>query len=325
MKCAVIGGVQSTAVLVKALHRHSFQDVRVWGYEPKETELVSGWADLKTTANKYSYPYNSFLKVTECESQLVAFAPDVVFVVGLSQIVPSSMLEVATFLNVGFHPTALPKGRGRAAIAWLILNRSRGAATFFELQQGMDDGAILVQEPFEVSDDDYAFDVEEKILRAEEKALDRWLPQLKQRDVKPFPQDHEEASWLGRRSPEDGWIDWSQSSSEILKIVRASSKPHPGAYTFFGDIKVYIWRASRFNRNVSGVTGRILFVEDNNSFVVQTEEGLLLIEEWTADENWSPRVGMKLGYYLELENYKLKKKVQVLEERLLKLESRILQ
>ena len=50
-----------------------------------------------------------------------------------------SMLSIANKVNIGFHPTALPRGRGRAALAWLILKRENGAATFFELRDGVDD------------------------------------------------------------------------------------------------------------------------------------------------------------------------------------------
>lgn len=323
MKCAVIGGVQSTAILIKALNLHGFKQVKVWGFEPPSITLVSGWADLRGVASSYAYDYSAFHKVTECEEELAAYEPDVLFVVGLSQIIPRSMLDIAKVLNVGFHPTALPKGRGRAAIAWLILEGTDGAATFFEIQEGIDDGAILVQEPFSVTGDDYAVDVEDKILRAEERALNRWLPLLKANRLERREQNDSQASWYGRRAPEDGWIDWSKGVTEVLKLIRASSKPHPGAYTFCDDKKIYIWKAVQFERSELGVIGRILAVNDDRSFVVQTGQGLVLVEDWESQGDWQPRVGMKLGYYLELENYKLKDEIKALKARLLQLENAV--
>jgi methionyl-tRNA formyltransferase len=321
MKCAVVGGVQSTAVLIKALHHHGFGDVRVYGFEPPSTKLVSGWTNLKIIAERCSFGYRNFHKVTECQEDLENYKPDVLFVVGLSQIIPEKMLKIAKLINVGFHPTALPKGRGRAAIAWLILNESNGAATFFEIQKGVDDGDVLVQEPYEVSSTDYAYDVENKILNAEKLALDNWLPKLKTNQFIKFKQDESAASWYGKRSPEDGWIDWSQDTSFILKSIRANSKPHPGAYTFYNDCKIVVWKAMRHERNETGVIGRILNVFDDQSFIVQSSDGIIMVSSWYSDSGWKPRIGMKLGFYLELENFRLRHELRVLAQRLEALES----
>ena len=79
--------------------------------------------------------------------------------------------------SVGFHPTFLPAGRGRAPLAWLTLDTGPGAASFFLIDDGIDSGPIFVQEPFEVTPQDYAGDVGTKLLDATTRALDRWLPE----------------------------------------------------------------------------------------------------------------------------------------------------
>lgn len=316
MRCAVIGGVNSTKILVERLQTAGFEDVKVWGYEPACSDNVSGWCNLKAVALSQSYSYSGFRKVTECHQELVEFSPDVLFVVGLSQIIPTEMLRIARFLNVGFHPTALPKGRGRAAIAWMLLEKVPGAATFFELQAGVDDGDILAQEPFDVDETDDATSLEQKILDAETRALHRWLPKLLEGKVSRLPQEHEKASWTGKRTPEDGWLDWNQSAVKLSTLIKASTKPHPGAYTFCEDTKLLIWSCDIFDRNEIGVPGRILLVNVDGSFVVQTGDGLILIKSWYSEKEWTPRVGLKLGYYLELENYTLRQRVRALEEKL---------
>jgi len=205
----------------------------------------------------------------------------------------------------------------------LVINQCDGAATFFELQEGMDDGAILVQEPFMVKPADYAYDVEQKILLAEKNALDRWLPRIKENKIERHEQEHQKASWYGRRTPEDGWINWTIPAEDILKLIRASAAPHPGAYTFSGEHRIIIWKASRAVRDELGVVGRILSVQEDYSFVVQTGSGLVTVEEWDADAAWRPKVGMKLGFYLELENFQLKEQVKELRARLDALEKEI--
>ena len=45
------------------------------------------------------------------------------------------------------------------------------------------------------------------------------------------------------RSPEDGRIDWSQSAEDVRNLVRAVTKPYPGAFTFAGKEKILVWWA----------------------------------------------------------------------------------
>lgn len=323
MKVAVIGGVVSTEALVQALVRHNVGEIAVWGYEPKDASLVSGWRDLRRLSGGLGLPFEGFRKVTECEASLRAFAPDILFVVGLSQIVPPSMLNIAPKANIGFHPTALPRGRGRAALAWLILQGENGAATFFELRDGVDDGPVFVQEPYEVVDNDNAADVETKLLKAERIALDRWLPQLAQGDLEARDQDQGAATWFGRRTPEDGWLNWQAGRDDLLRLIRASAPPHPGAFTFCQNHKILILRAVASDRRETGVPGRILTVHADGGFEVQSSKGIVRVTDWQSGTGWTPRIGALLGYYAEAEIFDLRTRLAQLEQKVIELQSMI--
>lgn len=323
MKVAVVGGVVSTELLVQALVHHKVGEIAVWGYEPKDTSLVSGWRDLRRLSDELGLPFEGFRKVTECEASLRIFVPDILFVVGLSQIVPPTMLNVATKANIGFHPTALPRGRGRAALAWLILQGENGAATFFELRDGVDDGPVFVQEHFDVVEDDVTADVEAKLLEAERIALDRWLPQLAQGDLTAQEQDQCAATWYGRRTPEDGWLDWQARRDDLLRLIRASAPPHPGAFTFCQNHKILVLKANASDRRETGVPGRILAVHADGAFEVQAGGGIMYVTEWQSGTGWTPRVGALLGYYAEAEIFDLRTRLAQLEQKVIGLQSMI--
>lgn len=325
MKVGVVGGVLSTKILIEKLAQHGFKDVHVWGYQPMKIENVSGWCDLRIISNVSGFQHSSFVKVVDCENEIKKYNPDILFVVGLSQIVPASIMEIPRFGSLGFHPTSLPKGRGRAPIAWLILKESHGAATFFSLRAGVDDGPIVAQEFFDVLPVDDARDIEKKILISEGLALDSLLPALnKNGELAMTEQDHSVASWYGRRSPADGWINWACSAHEIQKLIRASTLPHPGAFTYSETITLKIWKAQVINEPCMGVVGRILRV-DTDSFLVQTGDGLLEISEWSSSVDWCPRVGIMLGYYVESEVYNLHAICTNLQARVSELEKIILE
>jgi methionyl-tRNA formyltransferase len=223
---------------------------------------------------------------------------------------------------VGFHPTWLPEGRGRAPLAWLILDGRPGAATFFQItEDGVDSGPIFVQEPFYVSKDDYPSDVIEKMEKAIDSALDRWLPRLLAGEWNPIPQDEGLASWSGKRAPSDGLIDWRKSAKEIYALIRATSHPHPGAYTYVKDRKLIVWRA-RLEPILPfrGVPGRILHYERDYGWLVQTGEGSLWLTQVSFADGGNPylelRIGVRLGYCVEDEIFKLKRRIAKLEQAL---------
>lgn len=308
MKIGIIGAVKTTEITIKFLVKHGFNIVGVLGYNPEKKENISGWTDLYQLSNKFDLPYKNYLKINDPENinWMKVKNPDLIFAVGFSQLLSEEWLNMAPLGCIGFHPTLLPKGRGRAPLAWIILQERQGAATFFLMGKGADDGPIFVQEPFDVLEDDDAGSIETKTGYAIQTALDKWLPCLLNGEWQPIPQDEFKASWYGKRYPSDGIIDWDKPAKDIDRLIKASTNPHPGAYTFFKEKKVIIWK-SRIEKNIpiKGVTGRILLVR-NSEYLIQCGEGLLWIYDIVGTDELS--IGNKLGYYIEEEIFKLKNK-----------------
>lgn len=307
----VIGAVNTTAKIIEKLFEFGFNVSGILGNEPKDTNLVSGFADLKSLANKLLIPYKGFIKINDEEN--INWAknknPDLIFAVGFSQLLHEEWFSVAKYGCIGFHPTVLPIGRGRAPLAWITLEKTHGSATFFLMGKGADDGPIFIQSVFEVEEDDDATSVEKKILQHIDIALNSWLPELKNGVWNPIPQSESLASYYGMRKPEDGLINWNDDAYSINRLIKASTNPHPGAYTYFKDQKIFIWKSELENNlSIKGIVGRIL-INDSNKLLIQTGRGLLWILDYTFPPNSSEmrmNVGDKLGYNLEDEIFKIK-------------------
>ena len=317
-KVVLAGSVASSRATLEKLIEHGMLIVGVLGLEPANAASVSGHVRLDDVCAKHRIPYLGFQKINspEVTEQLRAWAPDLFFVVGLSQLVGKPLLGIPKRACVGFHPTKLPAGRGRAPLAWLVMETKQGAANFFEMGEGTDDGPILVQETFEVTTEDNAGSVAEKINQAIKQALDHWLPRLKTGEWTPRQQDHSLASWYGKRAPEDGWIDWSASADSIDRLIRASSSPHPGAYTFWGEQKLMIWQSSLERKlRYRGVTGRLLLADKKRGLLVQTGSGLIWINqiENNLRQTVDLKVGDRLGFYAEAEIHALKNEIKQLK------------
>ena len=299
--------------------------VGVLGYEPESTKNVSGYALLEPEAENCGLPYRPFLRINDPETarQVREWEPDLLFVVGLSQLVGGSVLEIPKKGVIGFHPTALPRARGRAPIAWAVLGEEEVGASFFLMDSGVDSGPILEQELFAVEEHDYAEDIERKILDAIYVALDRLLPKLKQGVIAAQPQNEDLATYYGRRTPDDGCIDWEKPSEEIYRLIRASSRPHPGAFTFKEDSRVVIWKAKpEAGIKYTGVSGRIVMTNEAGHLLVQTGNGLIWITEYEVVDHENSRtdetlkVGQRLGYNADLELYRLKREINDLKKAL---------
>lgn len=301
MKVGVVGSVGTTALTLRLLYENGFEVVGVLGYEPDNKDRVSGWYDLRSLCVELKLPFKPFMKINDDENYawMKAKEPEVIFAVGFSQLINEKWLKLPKLGCVGFHPTKLPEGRGRAPLAWLILESRNGAASFFVMGEGADDGPILIQEPFYLDSSDDAESLKYKIHDAIKKALSGWLPRLKNGEWDPLPQDHSKATYYGKRAPEDGYISWDKSCFEIDRLVKATTSPYPGAFTMFKDNKIIVWNSRlEEKRNIRGVVGRVVMMNEKRELLVQCGEGLLWLTKY---EGGFPKVGDKLGVNLELE------------------------
>lgn len=322
LRVVVVGSVSSTKLTLECLIRHRFSIAGVLGLSPARASGVSGYIHLEDLARSAGAPYQEFMQINDSEvlETLRGWAPDLLFVVGLSQLVSRDILDLPRIACVGYHPTWLPRGRGRAPAAWLILDAQPGAATFFQMDEGADSGPILVQEPFYVSEYDYVGDLIPRAEAALIRALDRWLPRVSAGEWNPVPQEDSEATYNGRRGPADGLLSWDEPAPVLERLVRAASRPHPGAYTYCQGHRVRIWRAEAFTMSqYRGVVGRILAMPEGEP-LVQTGAGILRVQEFEIEGAGAPmphlHVGVRLGYAPEDRIHELEQKIHQLEARL---------
>ena len=297
----VIGSVTTTDLLIRCLERHKFSIQGVLGYCPEDISRVSDWHDLQKTCDEYGLRYKNFTNINEDTyyEWVASLEPDIIFAVGFSQLLQDRWLKLPKFGCIGFHPTLLPDARGRAPVAWLVLEKGNGAASFFLMGEGSDDGPIFIQEPFCLEDGDDASSVHQKIRVAMATALDKWLPDLKQGFWNPIAQDEKNASWRGIRKPEDGRIEWALPAKNVDRLVKATCHPHPGAFTYYRHKKLVVWKSRiESSINIQGVPGRVLLVKGEQS-LIQCGNGLIWIEE--TSPNILLRVGDKLGMDAENE------------------------
>ena len=169
---------------------------------------------------------------------------DWLFIIGWSQIASEKVLHAPKQGVLGMHPTLLPKGRGRAAIPWAILKRlPKTGVTLFKLDAGVDTGPIVDQIEIFLSDQITATELYQQVDDAHTQLIRKAIPNIFNNSVVLNEQDKNQASeWPGRK-PEDGEIDLQGSVHDAECLVRAVTKPYPGAFILQEGKKNIIWKA----------------------------------------------------------------------------------
>ena len=295
MKTILIGAVTTTRRVLETMIEVDFPISYVFSLDDAVSANVSDYDPIFKIAEKYNVPYKKFKKINDEENVKIIkeIEPDYIFVIGLSQLVKDEIINAAKKGVVGFHPAPLPKYRGRATNVWQqLLGVKESAVSVFFIDDGIDSGDILAQEPYYIGDDDYCQDVLDKIDEAAIVAMRKVLIGLRDNTLVPVKQNDEEASYTLKRSPEDGLIDWNQSIKDIHLFIRAISKPYPGAFSMYdGKSKIVIYRAEILpNDRYIGFNGQIAELR-KDGFDVVCKDGLLRVTDYENVDNVKMFVG----------------------------------
>ena len=310
MNVALIGSVSSSYHALDALIRGGVEITGVLGLDESCAETVSDFTPLRTLARRADLPFLSFVTLDEppVAQFLEDHPPDLLWVVGLSQLISDRLIGTARHGGVGFHPTMLPRGRGRAPVAWTILLGERAAVTLFHLTSEPDAGDIIVQREIEVLPDDYS----ENLIRRTNEALSAVVlelaPRLRAGNLPRTAQDPSRATHYRKRTVEDGLIDWTQPGDSIYRLVRATGRPYPGAFTLNGQQKIIVWRArpaeaERLSaEQASTGPGEVLRLDSCRGILVRTGDGGLWLTETESPPEYATGqktealvVGCRLG------------------------------
>ena len=202
---------------------------------------------------------------------------DWLYIIGWSQIASLDVLNATNIGAIGAHPTLLPEGRGRAAIPWSIIKGlDKTGVTFFKMDKGVDTGLILGQEFISIDKRETASTLYEKVNKAHEDLIKYLHPRLERDAVQGLKQDEKKATYWEGRKPEDGELNRFMTVNEVDRLVRATTKPYPGAFIMVGKKKVIIW---------AGTPGK-----HSNAYIrLKFKDGIYSVLEYEYEEFIKPK------------------------------------
>lgn len=329
MGLILIGTVDSSYRVLQTLIDLGAPVMGVLSLAPEDALGVSDFADLRPLAVAHDIPHR-YIKQVNAPDVLVYLAeeqPDVIFVIGWSQLVKRELLSIPRHGCIGAHPALLPHNRGRAVIPWaLIHDEPVTGMTLFHIDEGTDSGDVIAQVQIPINDYDTAQTLYDRAVDGLCDMLRQHLPDILAGVAPRSVQDEEKASYCAKRGPEDGEIDWTQSSRDIFNLIRAVSRPYPGAFSFYGSQRITVWAALPGSEEWKGSPGQILRLDSTQGALVKTGDGTIWLKELELDGTPLPatkafrRVGGRLG---TPDSKPLLKKLLELESRLAILEGKL--
>lgn len=226
-----------------------------------------------------------------------AIEPDMMFVIGWSQICGADFIAAARGRMIGYHPAPLPQLRGRGVLPWtILLGHGITASTLFWIDGGLDSGPILAQRFLHVAPNETVGSLYARHMEALAALMEESLPLIDRGTAPRVPQDERHASWAARRTPDDGRIDWTRTAGDIERLVRAVGHPYPGAFTTLRGERLTIWHAEFWpdaSRHFAS-PGQVM-ARDERGFAVRCGDGGgLWISEWSHGKG-PPPIHVVLG------------------------------
>ena len=211
---------------------------------------------------------------------------DLICVMGWRRLIAPEILTVPRLGSVAIHFSLLPEGKGFAPVNWaIIVGKTHTGATLFYLDEGMDTGDIIAQVEVPIAMEDAAKDLNDKLTDASVAMFRDMLPKLAEGAAPRTPQDNARATYYAKRIPDDGKLDWTQPALKVYNQIRALTHPYPGAFCYYGERLMYVWKA-RFSADNSmwhGTPGQVVRFEPGGSAWVLAGGEVLEIEQVQID------------------------------------------
>ena len=202
------------------------------------------WQSVASLAEQHGIPVIAppDVNAPDVVARIREAAPDFLFSAMFRQMLKAELLGLPRRGALNLHPSLLPKFRGRSPINWaLVKGETETGVTLHYMVEKADRGDMVGQRTISIDDEDTALTLHKKATAAARELFREAYPALVSGSAPRIVQDQSRASYFGGRKPADGEIDWSWPARRIYDLVRAVTHPYPGAFTWRGDRRLFVW------------------------------------------------------------------------------------
>jgi len=197
--------------------------------------------------------------------------------------IPKNFLDLFECGILNFHLGNLPDYKGNATVNWTIINgESYINGNIHKMDPELDAGDVIARKAIQITAETYIADVL-KQAEADVPALYDEAVQKVLVDPNAFVvKGTIHGSRCYPRLPEDSQIDWNMPADNVCRLVRASSHPYKGAFSFLNGEKIIIWKAKAVmpEDKFYAIPGHVVALNKAaNTIMVACTDGLLEVQE----------------------------------------------
>ncbi len=283
MKTVVLAYHNIGCIGIKALLDHGFDIQAVFTHQdnPQENLWFDSVAELAAENGLQVFAPDNINHPLWVD-RIRELAPDIIFSFYYRSMVGPEILQIPANGCLNLHGSLLPKYRGRCPVNWALVNgEDETGVTLHYMTPQPDNGDIVAQQRIAITPEDTALILHGKLTATAGKLLDTTLPGLLAGQITRIPQDHSQASYFGGRKPADGVINWQQSAEQIYNLIRAVTRPYPGAFSYLGNQKVLLWSVTPVEGDTAQQPGMVL---SENPLVINCGQGALEVRAGQVEE-----------------------------------------
>ena len=288
MRIVLIGQAAFGQKVLEALLNKGEQVVAV--YVPPDRPGTN--ADpLKEAAQQQNIPVFQPLRMRDpgVYHKFVELAPDLGIMAFVTDILPESILNCPRLGTIQYHPSLLPKHRGRSAINWAIINGDTVTGiTILWPDAGIDTGPILLQKDAEISPVDTVGSLYYgKLFPMGIEAIMEAIDLIYRRQAPRILQDESLATYEPPCEEKHAVIDWAQPILKVYNLIRGTN-PQPGATTSLRGQKLKIFDCELVTQSASEPPGQII-KSSEAGIAIAGRGGTLLIKR--VQPRGQPKMG----------------------------------
>lgn len=282
MKIIFMGTPEFAVYSLEVLNERNDEVLLVVSQEdkPKGRGKKLQMTPVKEKALEYGYEVFQPKKLREEESveKLKALEPDLIVVTAFGQILTKEILDIPKYGCINVHASLLPKFRGAAPINFAIIEgeQKTGITTMY-MAQGLDTGDMILKDEIEITSEDTAGTLHDKLAALSQKTLRETLALIENGNAPRTVQDDSLSNYAPMMSKELGHLDFSKDAVSIINLSRGVD-PWPSSYVKLDGEVVKLFNMKLGNKTENKNYGEIVAVSSEYIEVVAFDRTVFIYE-----------------------------------------------
>ena len=205
---------------------------------------------------------------------------DIIVSINYLFLIEKDIISHSKQLTFNIHGSLLPKYRGRTPHVWSIINNEKETGiTAHVIDEGCDTGDIISQIKIPINEIETGAEILNKFSLEYYNLILEVFKKLNSGKLGLVKQQEQLATYFGKRTPEDGRINWNWQKDRITNWVRAQAYPYPGAFSYVNSQKLIIDKVSDSSQGFRSDTANGAIIALTPNIVVKTTNGALEINK----------------------------------------------